>query len=467
MEQGRVWAAVRTAAVTALVFLQSYWIPVLVLVPYLGGRLGIDLLLPFHCLVTTVYMAMTWLFQCCAPRVARAGLTAVAVAVVLLGGCSLCAPFAAVAVTGGVLYVVGSYWLNVMSHAALTSVDSDAYLIGLSLGFPCACIGTLALRGDIQGPVGAALGCVVAVVLWGLTRPYAAAVLGPYRSSPTPHELSATNPSSFVPFTNRFFVSLLLFQLVYSTLPESATGGTASMAMASLAVVAVVGVHWLLCKRRPDADYLFQTGSFFLVAGGTVALAYPMDSLGVAHGLVSCGTALAGLVLYWCAVMVLGRRNILLVLPTLSWGRAALSLGAVLGTEALRLVPPAVPGTTSIVTLVAFVLFVGYNLIALKRFDFGRLARQIRPVVLVDACDVASAAHSEKAKRHVTVAYKLTPRETEVSALLAHGRNCRYIENELGLTRNTVKSHIRSIYSKLGVHSQQELIDLYERAGGE
>lgn len=34
--------------------------------------------------------------------------------------------------------------------------------------------------------------------------------------------------------------------------------------------------------------------------------------------------------------------------------------------------------------------------------------------------------------------------------------------DELTLTRNTVKTYIKRIYGKLGVHSQQELIDLVE-----
>ena len=38
--------------------------------------------------------------------------------------------------------------------------------------------------------------------------------------------------------------------------------------------------------------------------------------------------------------------------------------------------------------------------------------------------------------------------------------------DELTLTRNTVKTYIKRIYGKLGVHSQQELIDLVEAGAG-
>jgi DNA-binding CsgD family transcriptional regulator len=45
---------------------------------------------------------------------------------------------------------------------------------------------------------------------------------------------------------------------------------------------------------------------------------------------------------------------------------------------------------------------------------------------------------------------------------LARGRNAAYIQQELSLTRNTVKSYVADVYRKLNVHSHQELIDLVE-----
>ena len=47
-------------------------------------------------------------------------------------------------------------------------------------------------------------------------------------------------------------------------------------------------------------------------------------------------------------------------------------------------------------------------------------------------------------------------------SLLARGRNVPFIEEELIISRNTIKTHVKHIYQKLDVHSQQELIDLVE-----
>ena len=59
--------------------------------------------------------------------------------------------------------------------------------------------------------------------------------------------------------------------------------------------------------------------------------------------------------------------------------------------------------------------------------------------------------------------HKLTPRELEIMQLLCKGRTKAYIAETLYLTENTVKGHTKHIYSKLDVHSKQELLDLVER----
>ena len=56
--------------------------------------------------------------------------------------------------------------------------------------------------------------------------------------------------------------------------------------------------------------------------------------------------------------------------------------------------------------------------------------------------------------------HKLTPRETEVFGLLAHGRSIPYVRDALIISRDTGATHAKHIYAKLDVHSRQELIDL-------
>lgn len=60
--------------------------------------------------------------------------------------------------------------------------------------------------------------------------------------------------------------------------------------------------------------------------------------------------------------------------------------------------------------------------------------------------------------------FGLSPRESEVFLLLAKGRNAEHISNELFISTHTARTHIYRIYRKLEINSQQELIDLVERA---
>lgn len=60
--------------------------------------------------------------------------------------------------------------------------------------------------------------------------------------------------------------------------------------------------------------------------------------------------------------------------------------------------------------------------------------------------------------RHTSLPEPLTERETEVLALLRGSLLTREIAAELGLSPNTIKTHIRAIYRKLGVSSRAAAI---------
>lgn len=60
--------------------------------------------------------------------------------------------------------------------------------------------------------------------------------------------------------------------------------------------------------------------------------------------------------------------------------------------------------------------------------------------------------------------YLLSRREAEVLELLAKGYNSAYIQEKLYISEGTVKTHVRHIYRKLDVHSQQDLMRMVEEA---
>ena len=58
--------------------------------------------------------------------------------------------------------------------------------------------------------------------------------------------------------------------------------------------------------------------------------------------------------------------------------------------------------------------------------------------------------------------YGLSAREAEVFVLLAKNKEAKAIADELFISFNTARTHIRKIYGKLDVHSRRELMDLIE-----
>jgi DNA-binding NarL/FixJ family response regulator len=54
--------------------------------------------------------------------------------------------------------------------------------------------------------------------------------------------------------------------------------------------------------------------------------------------------------------------------------------------------------------------------------------------------------------------YQLTPHETRILSLLVEGHNYKTAADELSVSINTIRFHMRSIYEKLQVHSKSEAV---------
>ena len=63
---------------------------------------------------------------------------------------------------------------------------------------------------------------------------------------------------------------------------------------------------------------------------------------------------------------------------------------------------------------------------------------------------------------HIAERAAFTPREREVFALVARGKTNAAVAEELVVSENTVKFHLKNIYQKLGIHSKTEVMKLIE-----
>lgn len=73
-------------------------------------------------------------------------------------------------------------------------------------------------------------------------------------------------------------------------------------------------------------------------------------------------------------------------------------------------------------------------------------------------------AQEDLMRRCATTAadHALSPREAEILAMLASGKTGPQIQDELFISKDTVKTHIKHIYRKLDVHARDELVALVE-----
>jgi len=65
---------------------------------------------------------------------------------------------------------------------------------------------------------------------------------------------------------------------------------------------------------------------------------------------------------------------------------------------------------------------------------------------------------------HAHPELQLTPRQAEVLALLERGRTTRQIAEELHLSTETVRNHVRALFRTMGVHSRLEAVAMAHEA---
>ena len=106
-------------------------------------------------------------------------------------------------------------------------------------------------------------------------------------------------------------------------------------------------------------------------------------------------------------------------------------------------------------------LFLGIWLLAMlllalflveRRRAAAAAASAVRPEgdVLAASCEALSRARG------------LSEREAQVMLAFARGRSAARIAEELGISQETVKTHVKHVYAKVGVHSRHELLDALE-----
>lgn len=356
---------------------------------------------------------------------------------------------------GAVLLATSIAMARVLSGRAIVASVALAFVASAALQAACWLVPIA---------VGLALYCLLPFVIFFLVKRDARAMVDLASFGEAPADAVITRPKSFLPLASQVFVCLFLFRAAFGiSLRFGETTGVPVEVFFGIVPIGIAALMLMFWKRF-DADRLAQVSVLF-VAVGFLFLNSSSDGFRDASNfLLSSGNSLFNMV-SWIVIASVGARNLTGALGVAGWGNGVGSLGtiigAALGVGSNHLVEHS-PDALMALSGMLLVLFVGYALIGLKNFSFKSVIEGVVPVeepgVVAESPEVAFQARCDA----IAEEYRLTPREREVFAMLARGRNREYIQEKLVVSRNTVKAHVRHVYEKLGIHSHQELIDLVE-----
>lgn len=210
-------------------------------------------------------------------------------------------------------------------------------------------------------------------------------------------------------------------------------------------------------RRNPDVPFVLLP-----MLLGTVALLLPFESYPALGGLAM---VLGKMVDAWAFVLMAVVAGELLRMRPCDPAAALRSLAGLLALAAVLLLAGILTG--GILMSVAgrdatAMALVAVSLVYVTMLALGVSAqRRSRSnyIIVRNPQDVARIAEAQ-AQAIARDFPSLSPRELDVLRLLLQHQTIDRMADELGISRNTVKSHIAHLYEKTGLNSRQQLVDL-------
>lgn len=236
-----------------------------------------------------------------------------------------------------------------------------------------------------------------------------------------------------------------------------------SIAMAAVTCLVCLGVALLLRDRVPLVTF-YKVALVVLVLG-----VFLLGEAGIAQ-LMGVVSFVGVYIVSWALVAQRAHAGLALgVLPAfvIAAGRLVEQAGEGVG---LALVASGMLSGMTLVAVVAVLLLVAAAFLFTGSLEGDAVpaspdsaSREDAPAATGEA-PRAAAPSAEERLAWVAQAYRLSARETEVFELWATGHDLKYVQERLGLSLSTVKTHVRHIYAKTGTHSRAEVVILFDEA---
>lgn len=403
-----------------------------------------------------------------------------------------------------VLLVIGSLLVTLPLNAGIAEVAAEGALVGLPSGFLLCAWGRALVEcprfgGSREVLLATALGAAAGLALSAIPVPglvdvlkllpigsaWALRSLTPQVESSAPRDDGAERPLSLATLlasseeraaaarlSIRVVAGCALFGLaggfmeVFSSEPGMAATPTFPVTLLILILFCVAAAQLLATmgfgeREGADADGGSLAGVYRLALLLTMAGYLFVPVLG-AFGVTGQSIVLAGYLGLTCVLMTMflaiARASGKDAAVSFARGFFALYAGEVVGIalgNAIELVQPGAAQPFSVAACAGLASLFAYLFLFTER-DYIELTAIAGGI---DAFDEAC--------RWITEDAALSKREAEVLPLALRGRTAERIAGELCIAKSTADTHLRRIYSKAGVHSRQELIDLGERIQNE
>lgn len=252
----------------------------------------------------------------------------------------------------------------------------------------------------------------------------------------------------------RLYALMALFSLAYGMRQAQMVAGAGRHSSLSTGILMAVILVWVLYTSRRFYVARAAQMSFPLVAVGLLLVLLP----GEVGAVVSA----------YCVAMSYTLVNFAVAITLYDISqRTGVSIVALLGVnfvnQAFQLIGDGVARAFSLsgtVMVIAVVLVI----LSLVLLFVGRGSKDTwgMGVVLEGSLPDEDAGPSllECRCREVADRFSLTEREMDVLVALMGSQPGRVIANELGITQGTLKTHVRHIYEKVGVHTRDDLVEL-------
>ena len=258
-------------------------------------------------------------------------------------------------------------------------------------------------------------------------------------------------------YSPRMYVLCALVSLAFScscslTTPDLAIlagpGGAFFVAITGLAMCASCAAVLLTTPQRLMRLFYVTLPLLMLDAA---LLGWGAPAMGTVELLAGAAGVSLAYCLVWALMVSVAQSKRLATLGLIAFLHTSCFLGVVLG----QLVVAAVQADVVRGSIVMFaclgaaaLLFAGFN---------GKVT------VSEEMFSAPQGDQLERAVCELAQECGLTPRELEVLQAWSTGHNAAYIEQNLGISRNTVKTHLNHIYQKTGTAGREELLGLLDQ----